>query len=39
MHRAGVVPQEYPMIPFLKRALEAYIANVGRYPVPMVWSF
>jgi hypothetical protein len=32
-------PQEYPMITFLKRALDAYIDGVGRYPIPLVWTF
>jgi len=27
------------MITILKRALEAYIDGVGRYPIPLVWSF
>jgi len=27
------------MIPFLKRALDAYIEGVGRYPIPLVWTF
>jgi len=27
------------MITFLKRALDAYIDGVGRYPIPLVWTF
>jgi len=27
------------MMTFLKRALNAYIEGVGRYPIPLVWIF
>jgi len=27
------------MITFLKRTLDAYVAGVGRYPIPLIWTY
>jgi hypothetical protein len=30
---------DFLMLKFLKRVLESYINQVGRYPLPLAWAF